>query len=89
MATSISSFGKPINYGDWSQYAGLNPEKPMMGAVMPPSFGAVAPTFGQIKEKAQSIFGSAPPVAANVVPQITTPAVKDLNGDGMISDWEE
>jgi hypothetical protein len=89
MATSVSSFGKPSNYGDWTQYAGFDPSKPMMGAVMPPSFGGAAPTFGQMKQKAQSIVGSVVPVAAVTSPQVTVPAVKDLDGDGMISDWEE
>lgn len=88
MATSISSFGKPTNYGDWTQYAGFDPSKPMMGAVMPPSFGGV-PTFGQVKQKMQSVVGSVAPVAAVASPQVTVPAVQDLDGDGMISDWEE
>lgn len=55
MSTSITPFGKPINYGDWAQYSGFDTTKPMMGAVMPPSLGGgvqpVAPSFSQFTER--------------------------------------
>ena len=105
------NFGNPKNYGDWTQYAGFDSSKPMMGIV--PSFGQemvkqpVAPTIAQIGQRVQDvgtqlgqgnfanaaktfINGAAVP-GVSVAPNVTsaTPASKDVNGDGMISDWEE
>ena len=96
------NFGKPVNFADWTQYAGFDPNKSMIGVAPPSSKGAVMPTMNQVGQRvsdigtqlgqgnilnAAKIFqGGAAPVATVAK---TTPAPVDKDGDGMISDWEE
>lgn len=60
MAAPITSFGAPINYGDWTRYAGFDSKKPMMGMmepVVPPTTtpGAVQPVAPTISQFAQRV----------------------------------
>lgn len=102
MAQYGLNFGQPANFADWSQYAGFDPNKPIIGIAPPSSKGAVMPTMSQVGQRVSDIGtqlgqgnilnavktfqGGAAPVAAVAK---TTPAPIDKDGDGMISDWEE
>lgn len=109
MASFVPNFGTPANFADWTQYAGFDATKPMMG-IAPPAAQReatkqpVAPTIAQIGQRAQDVgtqlsqgnfsdafktfvSGAAVPGAKPATIQQNQP--RDLDGDGMISDFED
>lgn len=109
MASFVPNFGTPANFADWTQYAGFDANKPMMGIAPPmtqqaPAQQPVAPTVAQFGERMQNVgsqlsqgnysnafktfvSGAAVPGVKPATVQQNQP--KDLDGDGMISDFED
>lgn len=103
MAGFQLNIGSPLNFADWTRYAGFDPNKPLISGIAPPGQekAPVAPTIKQFTDRlgdvgtqlAQGNFQNAAKTfttGAAVMPAVSNPMQsKDKDGDGMISEWEE